>query len=60
MAKHIEYIKDKSWNRITITRKFKFELDRKSIETIYLTFTRPVLEYDNVVWDKCMHYEKEE
>ena len=39
--KHIEYIKDKSWNRINITTKLKFELDRKSLETIYLTFIRP-------------------
>ena len=29
------------------------------METIYLTFIRPVLEYANVVWDICTHYEKE-
>ena len=41
-------------------RKLKYELDRQSLETIYLTFIRPVLEYEIVVWDNCTHYEKEE
>ena len=41
-------------------RKLKYELDRQFLETIYLTFIRPVLEYANVVWDNCTHYEKEE
>ena len=37
-----------------------FELDRQSLETIYSTFIRPVLDYANVVWDNSTHYEKEE
>ena len=41
-------------------RKLQFEPDRQSIETIYLTFHRSVLEYANVVWDNCTYYEKEE
>jgi hypothetical protein len=32
-------------------RKFKFILDRRTIEKIYLTFIRPLLEYGDVVWD---------
>ena len=47
--KHIEYIKEKAWNRINVLQKL-----------IYVTFSRPVLDYANVVWDNCMHYEKEE
>ena len=43
--KHIDYIKEKAWGRINVMRKLKFFLDRKSLETIYLTFVRPVLEY---------------
>ena len=31
---HIEYIKEKAWLRINIMHKFKFFLDRKSLETI--------------------------
>ena len=31
-----------------------------SLETIYLTFIRPILEYADVVWDICTNYEKQE
>ena len=42
-------------------RKLKFKLDRKSLETIYLTFyIRPILEYGDVLWDNCSQYEKNE
>ena len=39
-------------------RKLKFKLNRKSLETIYLTFIRPNLEYGDVLWDNCSQYEK--
>ena len=39
-------------------RKVKFELDRESVESIYLTFIRPVPEYANVAWNYYTHYEK--
>ena len=32
-------------------RRFKFILDRKTLEKIYLTFIRPILEYADVVWN---------
>jgi hypothetical protein len=48
---HIEYIKQKAWARINIMQKLKFILDRKSLETIYMSFVRPILEYADVVWD---------
>lgn len=57
---HIKYITEKAWARINIMRKLKFRLDRKSLETIYLTFIRPVLEYADVIWDNCFQYEKNE
>ena len=38
-------------------RKQKFLLDRKSLEITYFTFIRPLLEYADVVWDKCTFYE---
>ena len=57
---HIDYIKQKAWFRIHIMRKLKFKLDHKSLETIYLTFTRPLLEYGDVIWDNCTQYEKNE
>ena len=57
---HIKYITGKTWTRINIMRKLKFKLDRKSLETIYLTFIRPLLEYGDVLWDNCTQYEKDE
>ena len=51
--KHIEYVKSKAWSRINAMRKFKYTLDRKSLETIYIAFIRPILEYADVVWDNC-------
>ena len=57
---HITYIKDKAWGRINVMRKLKYKLDRKSLETIYTAFIRPLLEYGSVTWDNCNQYEKQE
>ena len=57
---HLEQIKKKAWQRINIMRKLKFLLDRKSLQTIYFSFIRPLLEYADVVWDNCTDYEVEE
>ena len=55
-----EYIKEKAWPRINIMRRLKFILDRKSLETIYLSIIRPVLEYGDTIWKTCTQYEKQE
>ena len=39
-------------------RRLKFRLNRKSLETIYFSFIRPLLEYTDVIWDNCTYYEK--
>ena len=57
---HIKELKTKAWHRINITRKLKFTLDRKSLETIYFSLIRPFLEYADVVWDNCNQYEFDE
>ena len=57
---HIDYIKEKAWKRINVMRKLKFVLDWKALETIYLSFVRPILEYGNTIWDNCTQYEKRE
>jgi hypothetical protein len=49
--KHIDLITKKAFTRVNILRKFKFILDRKTLEKIYLTFIRHILEYADVVWD---------
>lgn len=54
---HINYIVDKAWKRVNIMRKLKFSLDRLSLETIYISFIRPILEYADVVWSNCSKFE---
>ena len=38
---------------------FNLTVDR-SLEIIYTTFIRLILEYGNEIWDNCTQYEKEE
>ena len=48
--KHIDMITEKAYKRINILRTFKFILDRKTLEKIYITFVKPLLEYAGVIW----------
>jgi hypothetical protein len=48
---HILNISQKAWQRLNIMRSLKFITDRRSLETIYLSFIRPLLGYSDVVWD---------
>ena len=41
-------------------RRLKYKLDRKSLESIYISFIRPLLEYGDTIWDNCTQYEKYE
>ena len=56
---HIEYIQEKAWARMNLLRSLKFTLDRKSLQQIYFTFIRPVLEYADVVLDNCTEQQSE-
>ena len=39
-------------------RQLNYKLDRKSLETIYTAFIRPILEYGDVICDNCAQYRK--
>ena len=41
-------------------RKCKFLLDCKSLETVYISSIRPILEYEDGVWDNCSQQEKQD
>ena len=56
--KHIDHIKEKAWTRINNMRWLKYDLDRKSLETINKSFIRPLLEYADVIWDNCTQQNK--
>ena len=40
-------------------RKLKFDLDCKSLEIIYSSFIRPILEYADVIRDNFSYQEKQ-
>ena len=56
---HISEITSKAWKRLNILQTLKFQLDRKSLQTMYFSFVRPILEYADIIWDNCYNYEKE-
>ena len=57
---HLELTKSKALSRINVMHKLKFQLDRKSLQTIYFSFIRPLLEYADVVWNNCTQCESNE
>ena len=56
---HINSISCSASKILGMLRKIKFSLNRKSLNQLYLSFLRPILEYASVVWDSCTQYEKE-
>ena len=48
---HIENICEKAWVRLNLMRALKFRISRKSLEQMYISFIRPLLEYCDSVWD---------
>ena len=52
-SNHIQAITTKAWTRINLLRALKFRVSRKSLEQIYISFVRPLLEYCDSVWDNA-------
>ena len=57
---HISFIKEKAWARVHIMRRLKLMLDRNTLEKIYFSFIRPLIEYSDAVFDNCTQCEKDE
>ena len=53
---HLELVNSKAWKRINMMCKLKFQLDMKSLQTIYFSFIFPRLEYTDVVSKMCTQY----
>ena len=47
---HIQEIAKKANRRLGILQPLKYKLDRKSLEVLYKSFVRPLLEYGDVIW----------
>ena len=50
----------KAWQRINVMRRLKFQLDRKSLQTVCFSFVRPIIEYADTVWNNCTQYKSNE
>ena len=50
---HVTSSLHKAWQRVGILRSLKFQLNRTSLERMYFSYIRPLLEYSDVVWDNC-------
>ena len=55
---HIEMISNKASNRLLLLKRLKYVLDRHTLQILYKSFIRPLLEYASAVWDNCTEYEK--
>ncbi|KAK3096455.1 hypothetical protein FSP39_000336 [Pinctada imbricata] len=56
---HFQEITGKAWKRIHLLQTLKFKLDRRTLEIMYNSFIRPLLEYADVIWDNCYDFEVE-
>ena len=50
---HIENQVTKCNKLIGMLRRFKYRWSRKALETCYLSFIRPVIEYCDIIYDNC-------
>ncbi len=58
-SEHIAEICSSANKRVNILRSLKFYLDRNTLNIIYKTHIRPMLEYSSAVWDNCTVAETE-
>ena len=49
-TEHIRYVETKVKFKLLILRKLKYLLDRKTLEQIYFSYIRPIMEYGNLLW----------
>lgn len=50
---HISKIAAAAWSRLNLLRGLKFRLKRHSLEKMYFSYIRPLLEYSDSVWDNA-------
>jgi hypothetical protein len=52
-TEHIDSICQKATKRLDIMRSLKHKFPRHALEQIYFTFIRSIIEYGDVVYDRC-------
>ena len=56
---HIQHTINTASRVLGMMRKIKFSINRKALQQIYFSFSRPILEYGCIVWGGCTQYEKD-
>ncbi len=56
---HINNIINSTSRVLGIMRSLKFKISRQSLNQIYISYMRPILEYASSVWDGCTDYERD-
>ena len=56
---HISNISSSASKVLGTMKLLKFKLKRATLNQIYISYLRPILEYASIVWDNCTMYEKE-
>ena len=49
--KHIDSITESALKQISYLRKIKYQFSKQTLNTLYCTYIRPLLEYASEVWD---------
>ena len=58
-GEHIDYIVEKASAKLNVLRCLKFDLDRKTLQCMYFSFIRPIMEYGDVIFDNSPQYSKD-
>ena len=53
---HIDEVVEKAYSRLGILRRFKYNLDRRTLQKIYFSFVRPILDYADIILDNIPYY----
>jgi len=52
-CEHINKVSSKCYKVLGILKKFKYRWTRRTLETCYLSFIRPIIEYGSILYDSC-------
>ena len=50
---HIQSIANRAMKHIDVMKRLRWKLDRNTLEIIYKSYVRPVMEYGCVIWNNC-------
>jgi hypothetical protein len=52
-SEHINKMSSKCYKILGVLKKFKYRWTRRTLETCYLSFVRPIIEYADILYDSC-------